>query len=730
MRAEDPGLAHTISGQGYDRSLCRGTYCVEFFRNRRSRPNRVEGWLETPHAKPHQDVPAARTERPATPVWITFSRGSHSEPAVIAGARERRSSGRVGRFFGNREWRSAELPASSLESRVEEKMSSRETGRGICGGLVKPLLLAAIVVSACEGEYRPYDPTQTTNSNQPAANGATPTAPTVSAAPSNEGQAIGLPNLSPNESADGTALDDGCASAGTCPPVPLCDGDAGTCEATCPGCFIDGECVAAAALQPENPCRICDPTRDPRAWSSNDGANCDDQLYCTVDDACRAGSCTGTARNCDDGVACNGIATCNEDADACSAPVNQCGNNAVCNVATDTCDSTCNGCVVAGVCVLAGTEAPGNPCQVCDPARSATAYTVVAGKSCGAPATACSAQDTCDAQGRCQPNHLPAGTACGNPNSNACDPSDACDGSGNCQQRIAANGTPCDDGAFCTTGDQCQGGQCVASGQVNCGANRTCNEAADQCQCQGCQIGATCFANGARNPNDSCQVCDTNRSRAVFSVNAGAACGSAPTSCSGQDTCDAQGRCQPNDLPASSACGAGQVCDGNGSCFTPQCTGVGQCGDCRTCSNFRCVGVAQGAPCSNSRVCTAAGQCVQCIGAAQCGAGQTCNSATNSCVSACQPTTEICDGRDNDCDGQVDEGFSFQSDAINCGGCGVQCLGASCVNSRCTCSNEVLVYTPDRGCVLRAGEVCTTAGDCASNVCTPSSQPGPPGFCG
>jgi len=472
---------------------------------------------------------------------------------------------------------------------MKKQMLKLGMGRGVFAGLAGPLLFTVAAVTACEGEYRPYNPPQVTSPNQPAPIGAAGSAPNVSTEPSNEGQVISPANLNANQSADGTAADDDCASNGSCPSVPLCDGDAGACEATCPGCFIAGECVAANAIQPANPCRICDPTRDPGGWSSNDDATCDDQLFCTVGDICRGGSCTGTPRNCDDGVACNGISTCNEETDACSAPVNQCGNNAVCNVATDTCESTCGGCVIAGVCVVSGAEAPGNPCQVCDPTRSAAAYSVATGKSCGASATACSAQDTCDAQGRCQPNHLPAGSFCGNPASSSCDQADACDGSGNCQQRISANGTPCDDGAFCTTGDQCQGGLCVASGQVNCGANRSCNEAADQCQCQGCQIGATCFANGARNPSNACQVCDPNRSTTAFSVNVGGACGSGPTECSGQDTCTPQGQCVPNNLANGTSCTS--VVRGNcqnGACVSATLPAGATCEQGNECSSGRC----------------------------------------------------------------------------------------------------------------------------------------------
>jgi hypothetical protein len=48
---------------------------------------------------------------------------------------------------------------------------------------------------------------------------------------------------------------------------------------------------------------------------------------------------------------------------------------------------------------------------------------------------------------------------------------------------------------------------------------------------------------------------------------------------------------------------------------------------------------------------------------------------------------ELCDGRDNDCDLELDEGFDLRNDAVNCGACGVVCTAENaapaCVGGVC-----------------------------------------------
>jgi hypothetical protein len=391
-------------------------------------------------------------------------------------------------------------------------------------------LYAAFVIASagalgCEGKHRPYPVTFALYADGGGAGGSAYSG-------SVQGEDRGTPLGADCMGADSCAAM-ACPESTECriqdqPSLDSTQGlllDAGVTEPACPGCLVDGECVVARAQNPENNCQICDPARKLDGWTASEGSACNDGLFCTIDDACDTdGKCTGSPRECDDGVACNDVSVCEEDSDSCSEPTNQCGTSSVCDVATGMCVTTCAGCVINSVCVAVGAEQPGNPCMTCQPSVSATAYSGAMGKACGQGPNECSGQDNCSAQGQCQVNHLPAGTACGDSTSSVCNQADTCDGNGTCQPRPAANGTSCEDGAFCTTGDRCLGGQCAGGSPRSCRNGEACNEAADQCQCQGCLVANTCFQIGAANPANSCQICDPARPNAFSNVSNGTPC--------------------------------------------------------------------------------------------------------------------------------------------------------------------------------------------------------------
>ncbi len=149
---------------------------------------------------------------------------------------------------------------------------------------------------------------------------------------------------------------------------------------TCYGCLVNGVCHGMGELDPDNPCRVCRPYVDRFGFDTNDGAPCDDGLFCTDDDTCHAGSCLGLSHHCEDEVACNGTERCDERLERCLAGGSVCGAETSCDRLADRCVSECAGCVIAGVCYAEGELNPFDPCWLCDPVRSLTAWSSVTSK--------------------------------------------------------------------------------------------------------------------------------------------------------------------------------------------------------------------------------------------------------------------------------------------------------------------------------------------------------------
>jgi hypothetical protein len=78
------------------------------------------------------------------------------------------------------------------------------------------------------------------------------------------------------------------------------------------------------------------------------------------------------------------------------------------------------------------------------------------------------------------------------------------------------------------------------------------------------------------------------------------------------------------------------------------------------------------------------------LGVGICRAGTLrCVEGAMTCVGAILPRDEVCNGLDDDCDGGVDEGFDFQSDPAHCGGCFQACVeGKTCLDGSCPLAFE------------------------------------------
>jgi hypothetical protein len=130
--------------------------------------------------------------------------------------------------------------------------------------------------------------------------------------------------------------------------------------------FGHGIVSAAAAVEcldcdDGNPCTIDTCSYDGCGYeNADDGASCDDDLFCNGADSCLGGECQHAGDPCADGAEC--ADSCNEEADDCLVAAGEpCGSDL-----TATCDEP-DACDGAGVCLPNILES-GEPCDDGDPA--------------------------------------------------------------------------------------------------------------------------------------------------------------------------------------------------------------------------------------------------------------------------------------------------------------------------------------------------------------------------
>jgi hypothetical protein len=173
---------------------------------------------------------------------------------------------------------------------------------------------------------------------------------------------------------DGVACDDGdpCTFSGTCAEGGCIKGPSVDCSA------FDSVCGTG----------MCDPVLGCKAIAKNEGSPCDDGLYCTVQDVCTAGVCSGVPNTCvAPGDICL-IGSCDEANDSCVAvPANEAA----------VCDDK-NACTMGEAC-SSGTCTNGlstNEGGTCDDGKACTANdTCASGVCAGTPILACANGDGC-----------------------------------------------------------------------------------------------------------------------------------------------------------------------------------------------------------------------------------------------------------------------------------------------------------------------------------------------
>ena len=445
-------------------------------------------------------------------------------------------------------------------------------------------------------------------------------------------------------------------------------------------------------------------------------------LVCTGDLGPTAEICNGIDDDCDgvvdndvpgDGAACGaGAGPCSAGTMRCISGAMQCvggtsGGTEVCNGIDDDCDGMIdNGDLCAGgVCDHGHCAAPCQRDEFPCPSgkRCDAGYCVddpCYGVSC--PNDADGNIQTCRAGG-CQPLcptiSCPGALVCRGSDGacvrDTCDYLPKCSATELCIDAVCQP-NPCT-GVACGSGEFCRAGACVASCQgVSCGGGKACEDGA--CVATGC---ATTCVDGVCNPaTHQCQV-----SRCTGVV------------CSGSKACEpVTGDC------VADAC-FGVSCPSGQTCALGQCGGASHGGLVTTGGGGGCAatggdgsliaGLAAIALLFRRRRralpslalaaalavtgCQVNDYCLECDNGSGSGSGDggpgsgSGSDDGGTGPAACDPNQvhpEACNGVDDNCDGQIDEGFDLQNDELNCGACGIQCnkpgAQTKCVSGSCT----------------------------------------------
>ena len=349
-------------------------------------------------------------------------------------------------------------------------------------------------------------------------------------------------------------------------------------------CHIEGICRSGGEAHPDNFCLACVPVM-PTKWSSvNEGLECADGLWCTVDDICMDGICAGPPRVCSEDP-CN-TPQCLEDSKECVVVAKEEG---------EACDD-------------------GDPCTIAD--QCSAGLCEGADKDCSPLADG----NQC-LYAFCNPNSQPEPGQC------AVEPYQA--------------DHPCDDGLYCTTGEMCDGeGDCAGAVPRDCDifgqcVGGYCDEELAQCVSEPKEDNSPCNSdsNGCTD-GDYCLGQQCKPGLAPSCSHVADTCNNASCVSTGPDTysCVPQPKGEGTPCDDGKFCIEGETCDGLGDCgkgLPKDCSSVLSGQQCKiaTCDEGVDLCIKTTAPdgwvCDDDDDCTLEDECTngQCIGAMD-GCGQ------------------------------------------------------------------------------------------------------------
>jgi hypothetical protein len=327
---------------------------------------------------------------------------------------------------------------------------------------------------------------------------------------------------------------------------------------------------------------------------------------------------------------------------------------------------------------------------------------------------------------------IATGPSCGNGVVEAgetCDPPSSCpsscsDGDGCTLDTLTGSADNCSASCShapiseCRAGDGCCPAGCDANSDSDCSAS---------CGNGVVEAGETC------DPPSSCPSSCSDGDGCTLDTltgsadNCSASCSHAPISeCRAGDGCCPAGCDANSDSDCSASCGngvveAGETCDPPSSCPSSCSDGDGCTLDTLTGSADNCSASCSHAPISECRAgdgCCPAGCDAStdddCAPAPSCadtdgdGFGDPVTGCADDRVdcddtnAAINPSaSEVCNGLDDNCDGNVDEGFDLDTDPENCGVCGNGCNGQACAAGTCLPppAKGLVLEPPDPGFV-------------------------------